>query len=46
MIGADVIVTGDQDLLALGHVNQVKIRTPREFPEVLRPGTGFPQPGR
>jgi uncharacterized protein len=36
---ADLIVTGDQDLLTLGHVNQIQILTPREFLEVLQPGT-------
>lgn len=36
---ADVIVTGDQDLLTLGYVEQTQILTPREFLEVLRSGT-------
>jgi uncharacterized protein len=36
---ADVIVTGDQDLLSLGHVEQISILTPREFLESLQPGT-------
>jgi uncharacterized protein len=36
---ADVIVTGDQDLLTLGHVGQISILTPREFLESLNPGT-------
>jgi predicted nucleic acid-binding protein len=32
---ADVIVTGDQDLLTLGSVDQIRILTPREFLETL-----------
>ena len=36
---ADVIVTGDQDLLTLGHVYQIQILTPRAFLEALPPGT-------
>ncbi len=36
---ADVIVTGDQDLLALGDVGQISILTPREFLETLQSGT-------
>jgi len=36
---ADVIVTGDQDLLTLGRVDQIKILTPREFVATLQPGT-------
>ena len=36
---ADVIVTGDQDLLTLERVDQIKILTPREFLEALQPGT-------
>jgi predicted nucleic acid-binding protein len=35
---ADVIVTGDQDLLALGRVGQISILTPREFLAVQQPG--------
>ena len=36
---ADVIVTGDQNLLTLGHVDQIQILTPRAFLEALPPGT-------
>jgi uncharacterized protein len=36
---ADVIVTGDQDLLTLGHVDQVRVLTPRAFLEALQRGT-------
>jgi len=36
---ADVIVTGDQDLLTLGSVDQIRILTPREFLETLNAGT-------
>jgi predicted nucleic acid-binding protein len=36
---ADVIVTGDQDLLTLGHIGQIQVRTPREFLESFSPGT-------
>jgi uncharacterized protein len=36
---ADVIVTGDQDLLTLGDVGQISIITPREFLETLQSGT-------
>ena len=36
---ADVIVTGDQDLLTLGHLDQIEILTPREFLETLQQGT-------
>ena len=32
---ADVIVTGDQDLLTLGSVDQIRILTPRQFLETL-----------
>ncbi|TVR25215.1 MAG: putative toxin-antitoxin system toxin component, PIN family [Nitriliruptor sp.] len=34
---ADVIVTGDQDLLSLGHIDEIQVLTPREFLEALRP---------
>jgi putative PIN family toxin of toxin-antitoxin system len=34
---ADVIVTGDQDLLTLGPVDQIKILTPRKFLDALKP---------
>ncbi|MBS3942074.1 MAG: putative toxin-antitoxin system toxin component, PIN family [Actinobacteria bacterium] len=33
---ADVIVTGDQDLLTLGRVDQIRILTPREFLSTLQ----------
>jgi putative PIN family toxin of toxin-antitoxin system len=36
---ADVIVTGDQDLLTLGRVGQIEILTPREFLDTLQPST-------
>ncbi|MFU8891963.1 MAG: putative toxin-antitoxin system toxin component, PIN family [Anaerosomatales bacterium] len=36
---ADVIVTGDQDLLTLGHMAQIQVLTPREFLESFYPGT-------
>jgi uncharacterized protein len=36
---AEVIVTGDQDLLALGRIGHIQILTPREFLEYLSPGT-------
>jgi uncharacterized protein len=36
---ADVIVTGDQDRLTLGRVDQVRILTPRDFLEALQRGT-------
>jgi putative PIN family toxin of toxin-antitoxin system len=36
---AAVIVTGDQDLLTLGHIGQIQVRTPREFLESFYPGT-------
>ena len=36
---ADVMVTGDQDLLTLVNVGQISILTPREFLETLNPGT-------
>jgi len=36
---ADVIVTGDQDLLTLGSIGQIQVLTPREFVESLHPGT-------
>ena len=36
---ADVIVTGDEDLLTLGHVGQIQVLTPREFLESSYPGT-------
>ena len=36
---ADVIVSGDQDLLTLVHVGQIQILTPREFLESFYPGT-------
>ena len=35
---ADVIVTGDQDLLTIGSVDQIRILTPREFLATLLPG--------
>jgi uncharacterized protein len=34
---ADVIVTGDQDLLTLGRVDKIRILTPREFLATLQP---------
>ena len=37
--GADIIVTGDQDLLTLGDIGQISILTPREFLETLQSGT-------
>ena len=36
---ADVIVSGDQDLLTLGRIGHVQILTPREFLEYLSSGT-------
>jgi uncharacterized protein len=36
---ADIIVTGDQDLLTLERVDRIKILTPREFLEALQPDT-------
>jgi uncharacterized protein len=36
---ADVIVTGDQDLLILGHIGQIQVRTPREFLQSFYPVT-------
>jgi uncharacterized protein len=36
---ADIIVTGDQDLLTLRHIGQISILTPREFLDALQPGT-------
>lgn len=36
---ADIIVTGDQDLLTLMHIEQISILTPREFLETLNTGT-------
>ncbi len=36
---ADVIVTGDQDLLTLGSIGQIQVLTPREFVESLHPGS-------
>jgi uncharacterized protein len=36
---AEVIVTGDQDLLALGRIGHIQILTPREFLEYLPSGT-------
>ena len=36
---ANVIVTGDQDLLTLERVDQITILTPREFLEALQPET-------
>lgn len=36
---ADVIVTGDQDLLTLERVDQIRILTPRKFLETLQPET-------
>lgn len=36
---ADVIVTGDQDLLTLERVDQTRILTPREFLATLQPDT-------
>ena len=36
---ADVIVSGDQDLLTLVDVGQISILAPREFLESLNPGT-------
>jgi uncharacterized protein len=35
---ADVIVTGDQDLLTLGRVDQIEILTARQFLEALQRG--------
>jgi uncharacterized protein len=35
---ADVIITGDQDLLTLGRVDQIEILTARQFLEALQPG--------
>jgi predicted nucleic acid-binding protein len=35
---ADVIVTGDQDLLTLGGVDQIEILTARQFLEALQRG--------
>ncbi|MFO7777515.1 MAG: putative toxin-antitoxin system toxin component, PIN family, partial [Nitriliruptoraceae bacterium] len=35
---ADVIVTGDQDLLTLGSIGQIQVLTPREFVESLHLG--------
>ena len=35
---ADVIVTGDQDLLTLGRIGQISILTPREFLEAQQHG--------
>ena len=34
--GADVLVTGDKELLKLGHIEDVKILSPRQFWEKLR----------
>ncbi len=34
--GAEVLVTGDKELLRLGHVEEVEILSPREFWEKLR----------
>lgn len=36
---ADVIVTGDQDLLTLGSIGQIQVLTPREFVESFHPRT-------
>jgi uncharacterized protein len=36
---ADVIVSGDQDLLTLGRIGHIQILTPREFLEYLPSGT-------
>ena len=36
---ADVIVTGDQDLLTVERVDQIQVLTPREFNESFYPGT-------
>jgi putative PIN family toxin of toxin-antitoxin system len=36
---AEVIVTGDQDLLTLRRVDQIRILAPREFLEALQQGT-------
>jgi len=36
---ADVIVSGDQDLLTLGRIGQTQVLTPREFLDALFPGT-------
>ena len=36
---ADVIVTGDQDLLTVERVDQIQVLTPREFIESCYPGT-------
>jgi predicted nucleic acid-binding protein len=35
---ANFIVSGDQDLLTLGHIRQIEVNTPREFLETLHPG--------
>jgi len=35
---ADAIVTGDRDLLTLGHIDRTEILTPREFLDALQPG--------
>lgn len=45
--GAEVIVSGDQDLLALGTYKRVEVMTPRQFTERLAAGeqeTGCPRP--
>jgi uncharacterized protein len=36
---ADVIVSGDQDLLTLGRIGHIQILTPRQFLEYLPSGT-------
>ena len=41
---ADVIVTGDQDLLTLGSVDQIRILTPRQFLETLDTSTDSRHP--
>jgi len=49
--GAEVFVTGDKELLGLGHVESMQIVSPRQFWEGLktprkpRPGRGKPRPG-
>lgn len=37
---AEILVTGDPDLLVLGSVGEMRIRSPRQFWELLQKGAG------
>lgn len=42
--GASIIVSGDSDLLTLGHYDSIPIRTPAQFLQLVAPSPSSPAP--